>query len=283
MQGIADKIRHFRTTFHAPVTYAWRSSALWLSVLLAGLILGLLYTDLYLRFSESYELLGLKDQALLLIFELPMVFGMLQVHFLGAERRYRWFHPNMKRISLRTPQASLNLEMRAHIRAAFNRDDLHKLAKYLIEEWEWRRVIKRQAQDLLWIRALGFFSLPCASNFAAYTTGFVAVLAGIVLATMTPDAVFGDFARFLQDSWSLVGLLWLIFVLPFAVCVLPGAVMLNLLKDLGVLLVESWTTSTSVTPGFIVSFLSSLSCTTRLSRCCSAKPVPGYTGQCAWV
>jgi hypothetical protein len=98
--------------------------------------------------------------------------------------------------------------------------------------------LKLRAQEPMWRRAVGFFGLPSATNFAAYVTGLVAVVAGIVIATITPEVVFGSFWEFLEDAWSLIGMLWLAIVFPFALCVLPGAIILSGVKNLGEALLE---------------------------------------------
>ncbi|WP_312257530.1 hypothetical protein [Stutzerimonas nitrititolerans] len=239
MQAISDKIRHYRKTFRPPVFYALGSLALWLSIALAALILGLMSLDLYLRFAKGTELLDTWDQLVLLLLETPLLFGMLQAYFMGAERRYRLLHPSVRQVNLRTPKVYLGKEKRAYLQSTFGHEgDLRVLAKTLTEEWEWRRELKIRAQEPLWHRAMGFFGLPSASNFAAYLTGLVAVIAGIVIATMTPEVVFGSFGQFLDDTWTLIRMLWIAIVLPFALCVLPGAVILSTIKNIGEALLE---------------------------------------------
>ncbi|WP_052080976.1 hypothetical protein [Pseudomonas sp. ML96] len=239
MQAIADKIRHYRKTFRPQAFYALDSLALWLSITLATTILGLLFFDLYLRIAESTHLLGKSDQALLMVCELPMVFGLLQTYFQGAERRYRMLYPAAKRVQLRTPHDSLAKEKRAYLRETFGHEgDLRVLAKTLIEEWEWRRELKARGQEPLLRRAAGFFKLPSPGNFAAYLTGLVAILAGIVIATLTREALFSDLEQFLADAWNLILQLWLIVVLPVAICMLPSAVILTGLKQIGESLLE---------------------------------------------
>ncbi|MFI8482896.1 hypothetical protein ACIGCM_20240 [Pseudomonas sp. NPDC078700] len=239
MEAIADKIRYFRKTFRPPVFYALSSLALWLSIGLAGVILGLLFFDLYLRVTQSTYLLGTSDQAWLLVYEVPMMFGLLQVYFQGAERRYRLLHPLATRVHFRTPHVTLAKEKHAHLRNTFAHEgDLRALAKHLIEEWEWRRELKIRAQEPLILRAKGFFKLPSPSNFAAYLTGFIAIVAAIVIATLSRETIFADLEQFLIDTWDLIVQLWLSIVLPFAVCVLPGAVILVGVKQIGEALLE---------------------------------------------
>ncbi|QEY64279.1 hypothetical protein FXN65_20280 [Metapseudomonas lalkuanensis] len=239
MEAIADKIRHYRQTFRPPVFYALNSLALWLSIGLAMLILGLLFFDLYLRIATNTYLLGKVDQAWLIVYEVPMLFGLMQVYFQGAERRYRLLYPTARRIHFRTPYAILAKEKHAYLRTTFALNgDLRALAKHLIEEWEWRREIKTRAQEPLSRLATGFFKLPSPSNFAAYMTGLVAVLAGIVIATLSGEALFADLEQFLIDTWHLIVQLWLAIVLPFAVCVLPAAVVLVWIKQIGETLLE---------------------------------------------
>jgi hypothetical protein len=66
----------------------------------------------------------------------------------------------------------------------------------------------------------------------------VAVLAGIVIATLSREVLFADLEQFLVDAWNLIVQLWLAFVLPFAVCMLPGAVILVGIKQVGETLLE---------------------------------------------
>ncbi len=234
MEAIADKIRHYRKTFRPPVFYALGSLALWLSIGLATLILGLLFFDLYLRIAQNTYLLGKTDQAWLMVYEVPMLFGMMQAYFHGTERRYRMLYPATRRIHFRTPHEILAKEKHAYLRATFTHEgDLRVLAKYLIEEWEWRRELKVRAQEPLLRRAAGFFTLPSPGNFAAYMTGLVAVLAGIVIATLSREVLFADLEQWLVDAWSLIVQLWLAIVLPIAVCMLPGAVILTGIKQVG--------------------------------------------------
>lgn len=239
MEAIADKIRHYRKTFRPPVFYALDSLALWLSLGLATLILGLLFLDLYLRIAKSTYLLGKSDQAWLMVYEVPMLLGLMQVYFQGVERRFRMLYPAVGRVHFRTPHDTLAKEKHAYLHATFAHEgDLRSLAKHLIEEWEWRRELKVRAQEPLLNRAAGFFKLPSPGNFAAYLTGVMAVLAGIVIATLSREALFADLEQFLVDTWSLIVQLWLAIVLPFAVCVLPGAVILVGIKQIGETLLE---------------------------------------------
>ncbi|MFC4861208.1 hypothetical protein ACS8MQ_08720 [Pseudomonas sp. MAHUQ-62] len=239
MEAIADKIRHYRQTFRPPVFYALSSLALWLSIGLAMLILGLLFFDLYLRIAKNTYLLDTPDQVWLIVYEVPMLFGLMQVYFQGAERRYRLLYPTVKHVHFRTPHDTLAKEKHAYFRTTFAHEgDLRALAKHLIEEWEWRRAIKARAQEPLSRLAAGFFKLPSPGNFAAYVTGLVAVLAGIVISTLSREALFADLEQFLVDTWHLIVQLWLATVLPFAACVLPGAVILVWIKQIGETLLE---------------------------------------------
>lgn len=234
MEAIADKIRHYRKTFRPPVFYAFDSLALWLSIGLATLILGLLFFDLYLRIAQKTYLLGKTDQAWLMVYEVPMLFGMMQAYFHGTERRYRMLYPATRRIYFRTPHSILAKEKHSYIRTTFAHEgDLRVLAKYLIEEWEWRRELKVRAQEPLLQRAADFFKLPSPGNFAAYMTGLLAVLAGIVIASISKEVFFADLEQWLVDAWSLIVQLWLAIVLPIAVCMLPAAVILTGIKQIG--------------------------------------------------
>lgn len=239
MRAISDKVRHYRKTFRPPVYYALGSLAFWLSVILASLILGLTAADLYVRLTQQTVFLGGAQQLSLLLFEIPLLFGMLQVYFLGAERRYRQLHPGARCVTLRTPTMHLVSEKRAYLSSTFGHEGtLRDLAKLLISEWEWRREIRNRTQEALWRRAVGFFGLPSAGNFAAYLTGILAVFAALVIATMSAETLFGSIDQILEDAWALIRMLWLAIVLPFALCVLPGAVILSSIKNVGEALVE---------------------------------------------
>ncbi|TCD24496.1 hypothetical protein E0D86_04660 [Pseudomonas sp. IC_126] len=239
MRAISDKVRHYRKTFRPPVFYALGSLAFRLTVLLALLIVGLILSDLYLRLFHAVELLDGRDQLILLLFEIPMLFGMLQVYFMGAERRYRQLHPGAGRVTLRTPYVYLVGEKRAYLSATFShKGNLRELARALVDEWEWRREIRNRTQEPLWRRAVSFFGLPSAANFAAYLTGLLAVFAGIVIATMSAETVFGSLEQLVKDAWKLIWLLWLSIAWPIALCVLPGTAIVSAIKNLGESLVE---------------------------------------------
>jgi hypothetical protein len=239
VRAISDKVRHYSKTFRPPVFYALGSLAFWLSVTLATVILGLTAADLYVRLTQRTPFLLGQQQLGLLLFEIPLLFGMLQIYFLGAERRYRQLHPGAKRVTLRTPSMHLVREKRAYLSSKFGHEGtLRDLAKLLISEWEWRREIRNRTQEPLWRRAVRFFGLPSAANFAAYLTGILAVFAGIVIATMSAEVLFGSIDEILEDAWVLVRMLWLSIALPFALCVLPGAVILSSIKNVGQALVE---------------------------------------------
>jgi hypothetical protein len=195
--------------------------------------------DLYLRLNGEGEFLGFSDQFWLLFAEIPMVFGMLQAHLQGAERRFRHLNPVASRVNIRTPHLILAREKIAFIQRIFNhQESLRVLASLLVEEWEWREEIKRRAQDPMWIRAIGFFRLPSTSNFAAYMTGLVAIFAAIVITTVTPDTLFSAASTLPHSAWSNIRALVIVIVLPVILCVLPAAVIMTAVKDIGVALLE---------------------------------------------
>lgn len=239
MRGIADKIRLYRKTFRPPVLYALTSSIFWLTVSLAAFVVSLTFFDLYVRLTDQGELLSSGDQGLLLLAEIPMLFGIVQIHLVGAERRFRYLNPVASRISMRTPYRNLDREKISFIRRIFSQQEsLRALASHLVEEWEWREEIKRRAQDPIWLRAIGFFRLPSTSNFATYMAGLVAILAAILITTITPDTLFGALETLPANAWSIIRNLTIVIVLPIALCVLPTAVIMAFVKDIGVALLE---------------------------------------------
>jgi hypothetical protein len=163
MSAIRDKVRHYRKTSRLQVYYALGSLAFWLSVILASLILALTAADLYVRLTQQTVFLGGAQQLSPLLFEIPLLFGMLQVCFLGAERRYRQLHPRARYVTLRTPTMHLVSDKPAYLSSTFaHGGTLRDLAKMLISEWEWRREIRNRTLEPLWRRAVGFFGLPSA-------------------------------------------------------------------------------------------------------------------------
>lgn len=239
MEAIADKIRHYRAKFRPPIFYALDSLVLWISIGLAAAIIGLLFVDLYLRIADNAYLLELSDQAWLLASEVPMVFGFMQAYLHGLERRCRTLNTTAKTVHFRRSLELLTKEKLACLHATFDHDnDLRIFAKNLIEEWEWRRDLRLRAREPLERAAWGFFRLPSAANFAAYLTGLVAVVAGIVIATLSSDAIFGDLDQFLTDAWHLILKLWLVVVAPFALCVVPGTLILVGIKQIGEAILE---------------------------------------------
>lgn len=239
MEAIADKIRHYRKTFRPPLFYALGSLAFWLSTVLATIILGLLLYDVYASIVEVAFPLAHPGKGWLFTAEVPMVFGVMQAYIQGSDRRYRSLNPTARYVHFRTPQDAVAKEKHAYFHATFKHDgDLRLLAKQLIEEWEWRRELKLRAKEPLERAALGFFNLPSPANFAAYITGLVAVLAGIIIATLSSDSIVADLGQFVIDASQLTTQMWLAIVLPFALCVVPGALILVGIKQIGQMLLE---------------------------------------------
>ncbi|WAF88330.1 hypothetical protein NRL37_13090 [Metapseudomonas otitidis] len=239
MEAIADKIRYYRKEIPSPALYTLGSPSLWLAIGLATLIVALLLFDLYLRISQHTYLLENHEQLWITVCEIPMLLGLMQAYFQGIERRYRSINRETKRIHFRTPQGALVKEKLSHLRKIFSHDgDLDALARNLIEEWEWRREIKIRAKDPLILRATGFFKLPSPGNFAGYLTGFMAILAGIVIATLPKEIIFSDAEQLLADAEKLIIQLWLLIAIPIAVCVLPCAVILVGVKQIGEAILE---------------------------------------------
>ncbi len=238
MQAISDKIRHYRKTFRPPVSYAVGSLVLWLSIALTMLILLLFFSDLYIRIVRDNFILSTSFQFLLLSAEIPVMLGIGQAYYTGSVRRFRLYNPNAVSFGFRRSFSNLTNEKTAYLKKIFRiEDDLMRLAAELVDEWEWREKIKLQCKETWLIRASGFFRLPSASNFAAYVTGILAVVAGIVIAMMTPDAVFGSINEYVDTAVAMTELFWLVIII--AVCVLPCAVILGSLKSVGDVLLES--------------------------------------------
>jgi hypothetical protein len=238
VQAISDKIRHYRKTFRPPVFYAMGSLVLWLSLVLVALILSLVLSDLYIRLAGNAFLLSSHSQFSLLLAEVPALLGLGQAYYIGRARRYRLYNPNVVSFGFRRSFSNLTNEKTAYLKKIFRiEDDLMRLAAELVDEWEWREKIKLRCKETWLIRASGFFRLPSASNFAAYVTGILAVVAGIVIATMTPDAVFGSINEYVDTALAMAELFWLVIII--AVCVLPCAVILGSLKSVGDVLLES--------------------------------------------
>jgi hypothetical protein len=66
--------------------------------------------------------------------------------------------------------------------------------------------------------------LAFSRHFVADLTGILEVFAALVIATMSAETLFGSIDQVLEDAWALIRMLWLAIALPFALCVLPGAV-----------------------------------------------------------
>lgn len=236
MQAISDKIRHYRKTFPSLLTYALETRVLWLSILLMASIV--LFISLRI-IGQAHEGAGWGGLIGAVAAEVLILPGFLQAYFMGAERRYRKCFGHSERFSFRFFATHFEKEKLTHIRSTFEHEgDLRELVKSLVEEWEWRRELKARGQEPMWQKAMGFFSLPSASNFAAYMTGLVAVIAGIVIASMDPELLFGSFEQFLKDAWDLIYWMWVNLIPIVVMSLLPGAIILSAVRYLWQLLLE---------------------------------------------
>ena len=228
MQAISDKIRHYRKTFPSLLTYALGARVLWLSILLMASIVLFIFMRVIGQAHEGVRWGGWIGAFAAEIMLLP---GFLQAYFMGAERRYRKYYPHVGLSPFRIFSIHFDKEKLAYIRTTFSHEgDLRELVKSLVEEWEWRGELKARGQEPMWQKAMGFFSLPSASNFAAYMTGLVAVIAGIVIASMDRELLFGSFDQFVKDAWDLIYLMWVNLIPLIVMFILPGAIIISAVR-----------------------------------------------------
>jgi hypothetical protein len=231
MQAISDKIRHYRKTFPSLFVYALGTRVMWLCIVLMALILFSIFLNRYLRTSTGIELFSGWNLGILFVFEMFLVPGLLQAFFMGGQRRYRRHQPLSTQPGFRISIRHFNQSKLAYLRSHFVQEgDVQALAKALVDEWEWRREMKSRAQEPVWHKVLGFFCLPSAANFAAYMTGLVAIIAGIVIATMDRELLFGSFEQLVKDAWDLICLLWINLIPLVVLCILPGAMIIGAFK-----------------------------------------------------
>lgn len=231
MQAISDKIRHYRKTFPSLFVYALGTPVMWLCVVLMALVLFSIFLNRYLRTTTGIELFSGWNLGFLFAFEMFLLPGLLQAYFMGGQKRYSKHQPSSAQPNFRISIRHFNQSKLAYLRSHFIQDgDLQVLAKALVEEWQWRREMKGRAQEPVWHKALGFFRLPSAANFAAYMTGLVAIIAGIVIATLDRELLFGSFEQLVIDAWDLTYFLWINLIPLVVLCILPGAIIIGALK-----------------------------------------------------
>ncbi|WXL27443.1 hypothetical protein WG219_08310 [Ectopseudomonas mendocina] len=239
MQAISDKIRHYRKTFRPLLVYALGTRVVWLSVLLITLIVGLLLINVILRRTHGFDFLSVWQMVIFLCCEMMLLPACFQVYFEGAQRRYRMFNPNTMVAGFRNSHRDFDQEKLRYIRATFAHEgDLRELVKSLVEEWEWRRELKARGQEPMWRKAMGFFSLPSASNFAAYMTGLMAVIAGIVIASIDRELLFVSFEQLVKDVWDLISLMWVNLIPIVVMAIVPGAIIISACRYLWELFLE---------------------------------------------
>lgn len=232
MNVIAQKIRKYRSDTRPAAFFAASTRVFWLTALLLFSVFGAVILDMYHRIalnSEMYSHLPI----VVLMCEVMLLPAMLQIHYEGAQIRYRLHRPDARTVGFRVPELMILRDKVARINTIFKPEGSYEqLAKQLITAWEWRKQVAQEAEEAAMRRAVGFFSLPSASNLATYIAGVLAIVAAMTVTLIEKETFYRELPSSLNEAWSNIIILSLLIVLPVAACIIPTATIFVMLKSI---------------------------------------------------
>ena len=234
MRIISHQVKSYRRRFRPIPGYVIKSSIFvltaTLAVLLTGAVVASVLEGLVLH-SAHYSFLP----SVVLLCEIPLVFGFLQLYIESHRRRYLRARPGASEPGFRVALMTTEREKRVAIDELFGpQENFDALAGTLIERWEWHRAIAEKSGDPIVKKAWRFFSFPAAGNFATYIGGLLAVVAAIVVTTLDKDVFYAQLPQMWNDVVTITWLLTRDLVFPLAVVVIPFASIVGTLRSLAV-------------------------------------------------
>jgi len=232
MNVIAQKIRKYRSTTRPAVFFAVGTLVFWLTIILIFLVLAAVALNMYTQIVWNSEMYSNLPK-IAFIAEFMLLPAMLQIYFEGAQIRYRLLYPEARRVGFRVPELMIQRDKTARIDMIFKpKGSYEQLAKELIAAWEWRNLVKKEADEPAMRRALGFFSLPSASNIATYIAGVLAIAAATIITLIDKDSFYRELATNMNDAWSNIVILTILVVIPVAVSIIPLTTIYLMLKSI---------------------------------------------------
>lgn len=231
MRTISHQVKSYRRRFrHFPI-YVFRSRIFALVALLAVLLTAAILLTLVTTI-VGRSVMYARLPWVVLLCEIPLVFGFLQLLMEANRRRYLKTRPGAAEPGFRLALMSTEREKVAAIKQLFGeQQNLETLARSLIEHWEWQRSIDAKSADPVVSKAWGFFKVPHASNLATYLGGLLAVIAAIVVTLLDKASFYAQLPSLVDDVGTLVWLMTQLVVFPLAVVVIPLASILGTIRS----------------------------------------------------
>lgn len=227
MRAVSHKVKAYRREFRFFPSYMLTTSIFWLvathSALTLGAI-GLHFVSLYIYDSRTFLYLPFHA----VVWEPFLVFGWLQFVLETNDQAVMRLQGLEKPPAFRVALSALDWEKKKKIDTLFGTPASHtKLAHELIEQWEWENDIHQKAGSPTLRKAIGFFAVPSAGNFATYLAGILAVAAGIVIALIDRELFFENVEQLWPNFETAYGYLILFVVLPITAMIIPGAIIVD--------------------------------------------------------
>ncbi|WP_426943834.1 hypothetical protein ACP4J5_12440 [Pseudomonas oryzihabitans] len=257
MRAVSHKVKTYRREFRFIPGFMFATSIFWLVFTHTALTLGaigLYFTSYYVYGSTLF--LHLPFHAL--AWELVLMMGWMQLALEANRRRVMRMRGLAKPPMFRVALAAMDVEKRRRINALFGpHESSTALARDLIQQWEWERSIYQQAASPALQRALGFFNVPSAGNFATYLAGVLAVVAGIVIALIDRDVFFDGVGQLWSNFKEAYSFLLMVVVIPVATLVIPVAMLTDGVRTVTNRIVE-WINDDYLSRGRFYAFIKDL-------------------------
>jgi hypothetical protein len=227
MRSISHKVKTYRRQFRLIPRYVLSTRIFLLVSFLALLMIAAVGLSVIAGIGYRVHIYSHLPWVVM-VFELPLAFGFGQLIVEASRQRYLRAKPGAAEPKLRTALMSRERDRRATVAQLFGEHtDYEALARSLIEKWEWHSAIEAKAGDPIVKKARGFFGLPGAGNFASYLGGLLAVIAAIVVTLLDKATFYAQLPNLVSDVGEYVWLMTSHLVFPFAVVVLPLAMIVG--------------------------------------------------------
>lgn len=231
MRTISHQVKSYRRRFRHFPLYVFRSRIFALVAVLAVLLTAAIALTLMTSVVGRSAMYARLPWFVLLC-EVPLVFGFLQLLLEANRRRYLRARPGAAEPGFRVALMATEREKVAAIQQLFGEQkSFETLARELIEHWEWQRLIDAKSADPIVRKAWGFFGLPHASNLATYLGGLLAVIAAIVVTLLDKATFYAQLPSLIEDLGTLIWLMTQLLVFPLAVVVIPLASILGTIRS----------------------------------------------------
>lgn len=238
MRTISHKVKTYRRQFRLIPRYILRTRIFLLVAFLAVLMTAAVSLSVFTTIAYRWQTYSHLTW-FVLAFEIPLAFGFCQVIVESSRQRYLRAKPGSPAPKMRAAIMFREQDREATIRSLFGEHENYEtLARALIDQWEWHCAINAKAGDPIVKKARGFFTFPSAGNFASYLGGLLAVIAAIVVTMAEKQTFYAHLPAFLSDVTEIVWFITENLVFPFAVLVIPLAMIIGTARSAALRLAE---------------------------------------------